>query len=498
MSFPLFLSACVGFLSLSQEILWVRYLSYAHQSVPQAFAYVLAVFLLGIAAGAALGKRLCAGPRDLILTSGAILALAALLDAVAPIGIAALPLAAPVMLLSALAIFLCAMLKGAIFPIAHHLGAASKQSGVGTAVSRVYFCNIIGATLGPLVTGYLLLDHFGLQAAMLVLAGLTALLAAACAAKARSLPALLAGAGSLAVAAGGAALPEMVVYGFSAADGRGFMGRVIENRSGIVYTLYGPGGDIVYGGNVYDGRMNIDLRVNSNDLHRVLVLAALRPEPRDILVIGLAGGAWVRTLADFPQARSIDVVEINPAYLELISGYPEIRPILADPRIHIEVDDGRRWLKRHADRRYDLVVMNTTWHWRGYATNLLSREFLAQIKVHLRPGGVVAYNSTGSTDAFATARTVYAHVYRYENFVVASDEDFRPRIRGAEGLYRSFRRDGRPLFEPGNAADEAFLRRMLGQPFVSLEADEAKLGRKAETITDWNMLTEYRYGRRWP
>jgi len=497
MSFPLFLSACVGFLSLSQEILWVRYLSYAHQSVPQAFAYVLAVFLLGIAAGAALGKRLCAGPRDLVLASAAILALAALLDAVAPIGIAALPLASPVLLLSALAIFLCAMLKGAIFPIAHHLGAASKQA-VGTAVSRVYFCNIIGATLGPLVTGYVLLDRLGLQAAMLVLAGLTALLAAACAAKARSLPALLAGAGSLAVAAGCAALQETVVYGFSAADGRGFLGRVIENRSGIIYTLHGPGGDMVYGGNVYDGRMNIDLRVNSNDLHRVLVLAALRPQARDMLVVGLAGGAWTRVLADFPEARRIDVVEINPGYLELIADYPEIRPILADPRIHIEVDDGRRWLKRHAGRQYDLIVMNTTWHWRSYSSNLLSREFLTLMKSHLRPGGVVTYNATGSTDVLATANTVFKHAYRYENFIVASDDDFRARTRGAEPLYRSFKRNGRPLFEPGNSADDAFIRRMLEQPFVSLETDEAKLGRKAEVITDWNMITEYRYGRRWP
>ena len=35
-----------GFLSLSQEIIWMRLISFVGMSVPQTFAYTLALFLL--------------------------------------------------------------------------------------------------------------------------------------------------------------------------------------------------------------------------------------------------------------------------------------------------------------------------------------------------------------------------------------------------------------------------------------------------------------------
>ena len=51
-SLALLLSFSVGFLSLSQEIAWVRIVGFAYQGKPQAFSFVLVVFLAGIASGA--------------------------------------------------------------------------------------------------------------------------------------------------------------------------------------------------------------------------------------------------------------------------------------------------------------------------------------------------------------------------------------------------------------------------------------------------------------
>ncbi len=48
-----------GFLSLAQEIIWMRLISFAGMSVPQTFSYTLALFLLGIAVGAQIGKSIC-------------------------------------------------------------------------------------------------------------------------------------------------------------------------------------------------------------------------------------------------------------------------------------------------------------------------------------------------------------------------------------------------------------------------------------------------------
>lgn len=46
-----------GFLSLAQEIIWMRLISFVGMSVPQTFSYTLALFLIGIAIGAQIGKK---------------------------------------------------------------------------------------------------------------------------------------------------------------------------------------------------------------------------------------------------------------------------------------------------------------------------------------------------------------------------------------------------------------------------------------------------------
>ena len=224
---------------------------------------------------------------------------------------------------------------------------------------------------------------------------------------------------------------------------------MIQNKSGILHVLNArAGGDIVYGANVYDGRTNIDPRVNSNMIHRVLMLSVLKPDAQRVLVIGLSTGAWTRLLTGFPDVKSIDVVEINPGYLQLIEDYPQISAVLKDPRVRVHVDDGRRWLKRNPDARYDLVVMNTTYHWRNYSTNLLSREFLQLVKRHMEPGAVITYNATGSPDVLRTAESVFPHAFRYVNFVTAADHDFRPLVRQGEAALLRVALDGHPLLDP--------------------------------------------------
>jgi hypothetical protein len=48
-----------GYISLSQEIIWVRAISYASGGLSHVFGHVLGFFLLGVAAGAFLGKKVC-------------------------------------------------------------------------------------------------------------------------------------------------------------------------------------------------------------------------------------------------------------------------------------------------------------------------------------------------------------------------------------------------------------------------------------------------------
>jgi predicted membrane-bound spermidine synthase len=179
---PFWLSLFVGFSSLSIEVLWIRVVSFSVHTVPQAFSYVLILFLAGIAAGSYIGKRMCEVPhRDLYAVSAVVLILAALVD------FASLRLInfEDRMLnigLYSLLIFVTAMLKSVVFPIAHHLGS-NQSDKVAASVSYVYFGNILGATLGPLVTTFVLLRVFTTTQSFLVVSLVTlatALLALMC------------------------------------------------------------------------------------------------------------------------------------------------------------------------------------------------------------------------------------------------------------------------------------------------------------------------------
>ena len=488
--FAILLSGCIGFLSLSQEILWVRLVSFMNQGTPQAFAEVLCIFLFGIAAGAAAGRRLCEKSYDLVVASGAMLLLSSAVDMtivfIPSTGDLVSILCVPVL------IFGSALLKSSLFPIVHHLGSANSRRGLGISVSIVYYANIIGSTLGPLITGFVVLDHLGLRQTFLCIGIADLFLASACFAVARSRTAL-----GLASTAAVASLfiPGMQLLpspSYSAQEVK----RIIENRHGIIHVHEGGiSGDAIFGGNVYDGRINTDLLLNSNGIHRVYILAALHNAPKRILLIGLSGGSWTKILSGMEGIEHIDAIEINSGYLDLIRSYPEVSDILTNPKIKIVIDDGRRWLKRNPGNKYDLIVMNTTYHWRSYSSNLLSIEFLRLLRNHMNLDAIVTFNSTGSMDTFKTAVTIFPHAYLYDNFIIAGNDDFRRNLPGGFDRVARMRWDTRPIFDLQRKADVDAIRKMLTVPFRTFAEIQQGSPRLYEVITEQNMITEYKYGR---
>src|SRR5258705_5113462 len=83
-SFAWWLSFVIGFLSLSIEIVWVRIIGFGYETLPPAFSFVLACYLVGIALGAALGKRLCERTQNLYVAAALMLSLSALVDVGSP------------------------------------------------------------------------------------------------------------------------------------------------------------------------------------------------------------------------------------------------------------------------------------------------------------------------------------------------------------------------------------------------------------------------------
>ena len=494
----IFLSFSVGLLSLSQEILWVRLVSFGHNGRPQAFAIVLAAYLVGIALGAIAGRNLCRNSPNLLRSAGLILAQAAFVD-LAWTYLAARVLGYTEARLPGLVglIVLTAMLKAILFPIVHHLGSdASVEGRIGRSVSRVYLANVLGAAMGPVITGFWLLDVMRVEAAMALIGMLTAALSVVCLVHASARREGLVASALVAFGLFSVLRPPDIIETLATAREEGTQVRhVIQNKHGIIHVLAGAPGsaDTTFGGNVYDGMISTNLVSNSNRLDRAYLMATLRPAPRRVLVIGMSTGAWVRVILGMPGVEHVDVVEINPGYLDLITRYPAVAPILSDPRVHIHVDDGRRWMRAHLDRRYDLIFQNTTVHWRAYSSMLLSSEYLRLTRRLLAPGGIVSINTTNSADAYRTALEVFPHVVKYESFAYMSDAPMA-KLADAETVLRQSRIGSEPAF-----AETLFNRGAIGDRLARdpLEPAEAYLGKARYTpgiITDLNLLPEFRRG----
>ena len=480
----------------------MRLASFGHQGRPQAFSIVLSAFLLGIAVGAVVGRCRCQRSTELLKESGRWLMLAGFVDTLILIfsPFALMPSPGSMLLLGVFIMF-SAGLKGVIFPIVHHIGSSSDVVSLGRSISRIYVANIAGATLGPLVTGFILLSLltagqvFALIAILTMLTGLIT---------AHGLnwftpPAHLLSACFL-VISGQLVWSSFDPLPFVATNnGQGsLLGKMIQNRQGVIHlaSTTDGGGSVTYGGNIYDGRTSVDLKRNLNRLDRAYFSAILHPSPRRILIIGLSTGAWTRVVAGLKDVEHIDVVEINPAYLELIRESPEVAPILTDPRIHIHIDDGRRWLRANPGRQYDLIFQNTTFHWRAYTTLLLSAEYFEEIRRHLKPSGIMACNTTGSLDVYFTARKVFQYAVRYDNFVYMSDTALRRRPDALPYMVAA-KVGTEPAFSEDFLRSSAIGNALLTSPIESVESYIAARQPTIvpEKIEDMNLLTEMRHGR---
>jgi predicted membrane-bound spermidine synthase len=254
-----------------------------------------------------------------------------------------------------------AAMFGAVLPLVSHF-AVGPTWLAGRGVSYLYVANIVGSVSGSFLTGFLLLDVWPLQKVALALVLLGCVVAAALLLVSQSnLRVVAAGGLAAAALAGGAvwATPvvfarfyERLLFGVSAAQLPPFS-EVVEARSGIITVT--PDGT-VYGNGAYDGRITTSLADDRNLIVRAYALAGLHPAPRHVLMIGMGGGAWAQVVAHLPGVEKLTIVEINPGYLEMLARHPEVASLLRNPKVEIVIDDGRRWLNRHPDRRFDLIV----------------------------------------------------------------------------------------------------------------------------------------------
>ena len=140
-----------------------------------------------------------------------------------------------------------------------------------------------------------------------------------------------------------------------------------------------------------------------------------------------------------------------------------------------------------------------------HMSNLLSVEFFELCRSHLKPGGVLYYNATGSRWAQKTGAYAWPYASRFTTMMVCSDRPIDwDRRRWREIMY-AYRLGGKPVFVRNNPAHEKRLDAIIGKldqiaaptpenKFATFEPREMILARTldCEPITDDNMGVEFR------
>lgn len=158
---------------------------------------------------------------------------------------------------------------------------------------------------------------------------------------------------------------------------------------------------------------------------------AYNPGAKDVLFVGLgAGSSEKRMWRDFPSLR-LQVVELDPVVVDVARRFFDTP---RDPRLRIEVGDGRRYLAGD-ERRWDVIVIDAFFA-DAIPFHLVTREFLELARARLAPGGVIVTNAIGAIEGpgsrlfrsiYRTYRSVFPTVLVHPAILAGDegDETFR-------------------------------------------------------------------------
>lgn len=237
----------------------------------------------------------------------------------------------------------------------------------------------------------------------------------------------------------------------------------IDVENGLAFILIGKS----------DGHAKYD---GGTQIMGGLVGAVLHGSVERALVIGLGTGSTAGWLGDLPTVSRVDVVELEPAILEVARACaPVNRGVLDNPKVRVRIEDAREALLTTRDR-YDLVFSEPSNPYRAGVASLFTREFYAAVRDRLEERGVFlqwlqAYEVDERTvrTVYATLSSTFPYVETWQTLesdllLVASAEPFRYDVRELRARIREepFRA---ALLSVWRAADlEGFLARFVARP----------------------------------
>jgi spermidine synthase len=422
----------VGFVSILAQVVVLRELNVAFFGVELIYILAIAVWLLSTALGALAGGRgRGVGPADVArpfvwfsLLLPADIALIRSLREIAggipgtflPFGVQLVGLAAalvPVGIVLGLLFRRAATLYIAE-PGAPAAPPGARSPGAGRTLARAYAIESAGGLAGGLLSTVFLAAGLANFAIGIVCAA-TAVITVIAARTRRALPRRVRAAAIAALvllAAVGIASPLLdlaltrITHPTLVASRDSPYGRVSVTRQGGQFVVYENDALAFETQSVAAEELVHLAAVNAAELDRVLVLGG-----------GLEG--TVTEIAKYRPER-VDVVEINRVLVSLTgalfpAGY---RAALSAPGVFFRIADPRRFLA-HTAERYDLVLIGAADPSSGETNRFFTRDFFAECRGVLDPGGVVALRLRSSENIWTPFLS-----YRNSSVIKALDEVF--------------------------------------------------------------------------
>jgi spermidine synthase len=271
------------------------------------------------------------------------------------------------------------LLLGVVLPLAIRLRTGHPER-VGRSVGDVATISTLGSIVGVLAPALYLFHEWGVREVLWFGAGATALTGLIVAVAPLRRTAMTA----IALAAASPAFAQPVVH-FDTYSAYHHI-RVVDNGGvrSLMFDDYPQSlmrvDDPYAGGFEYTDFFHVPL--------------VFRPSKDPVLFIGLGGGTGPKSFLRYEGIR-IDVAEIDPAVVKVARTYFAVPE---DPRLKIQVGDGRAVLRRARAESYSAVIMD------AYATgptgaylpyHLATEEFFQIAREKLRDGGSVVFNAIG-------------------------------------------------------------------------------------------------------
>lgn len=500
-----------GFASLALEVIWFRIIVLIVRPTVYGFAVMLATILLGIAIGSYLVTPLMRRRIDWVGTLAGIevaSGLTALLslttlnwvpvvhDAILPAVSVVLPdyLAYPIAA-SVPALLPTSVLLGMAFPIGLRLWAGAGSELLPRVASRTgvfYSLNVVGAILGSLITGFLLLPALGSRNSLVLMSGLLCV---------SGLALLLAG-GIRTTRRLGLAIASVLLFAAIAL--------VLEDPFDTFLTVRYPRDQVLWREESVqstvsvhrDARGGLGLYLEGNHqasdqasmvfVHRRIGHLALvvHPDPREALVVGLGGGATAGAAA-IHSGVALTVVELSPSVVRAASFFEHVNHgLLKNPRVRVVTDDGRNHLLL-TSQRYDVIAADIILPFHAGANNLYSADYFRLARAALRPGGLVLQWVSGTEAEYKTIMRTFLSVFPETtlwadgSLMIGSDRPLRLRQSDFDWKLQIPGR-GEAFAELGIKTFDDLLKQYIAGP-----AELRRLVGDGPVLTDDRPLTEY-------